>query len=160
GRPEVVVQARRLTSRRCPLVLLCTLSLACSKPPPGAESDSGAPSSNVAVAGSAPSAPSSAPAVASGAPSPFSSVALVPPPPPAGSATSLDDRPLHMETLEQLLSLFPVRTMSEREIKKRGDPSFFLNKNFGPDTSARVNQGNKALAHHAVTREACLQGLR
>jgi hypothetical protein len=125
--------------------IVCLALGGCSRPPPGAELADAAPSSNVATVESAPSASASAPA-ASSAPRGVS-------PPPASSG------PLHKKTLEELLSLFSVRTMTEKEIKRRGDPKMFLEKNVGPGTPARMNQGNDELAHHDVSREQCLAGL-
>jgi hypothetical protein len=94
------------------------------------------------------------------------------PPPPASSEPSdagedaplaaLDDggAPLHKTTLEELLALFTVKPMTEKQIKMRGDPDMFLRKNFGVDGPAHINQGNPALAHHAISREQCLAGLK
>ncbi len=74
--------------------------------------------------------------------------------------TMLDpSRPLTATTQEELLAMFGVRTFTEREIKMRGEPRLFLEKNFGPGTQARINQGNPELAHHDIDRAACLRGL-
>ena len=126
----------------------------------------GPPPSSVVVIGSPPppaSPGAAAPSAASPSPSPSSSPAAIAasaegsPPPAASEATP--GRPLHLETQEALLGLFTVRALSEKELKRRGDPQIFLAKTIGPDTPARANQGNPAMAHHAVSREACMAGL-
>ena len=133
---------------RSRLALLCCLPVAsaCSRPPPGLDVADAAHSANIATV-SVPSASSEAP----------SASAAVASSSPAPSTTA--PRALHARTLEEILALFPVRQMSEKEIKRRGDPKLFLEKNFGPGTPARLNQGNEELAHHDVAREQCLAGL-
>lgn len=111
------------------------------EPPPSAVLVSGSGSTQALA--SSPTASSSAPA-----------------PRPGPSAPAPDPRPLHLETQEQLLALFSIRPFSDKEIKRKGDPHDFLRKNVGPDSPARMNQGNKAIAGHAISREQCLEGLR
>lgn len=73
-------------------------------------------------------------------------------------ATALED-PManHKETREELLALFELRPFTEAEAKTvRAD--LFLAFNVGPAVT-RMNQGNKSIAHHSISREACLRGL-
>ena len=63
----------------------------------------------------------------------------------------------HKETREELLTLFPVRTMTPAETAKI-KPELFLSLNVGPAVT-RMNQGNKAIAQHSISKEACLRGL-
>lgn len=63
----------------------------------------------------------------------------------------------HLETREALLTLFQLRPFTAAEEKTvRAD--LFLALNVGPAVT-RMNQGNKAIAHHSISREACLRGL-
>lgn len=63
----------------------------------------------------------------------------------------------HLETREELLGLFQLRPFTEAEAKTvRAD--LFLSLNVGPVVT-RMNQGNKSIAHHAISKEACLRGL-
>jgi formylglycine-generating enzyme len=123
----------------------------CSRPPPGADGSDAGPKTSVAIASATaePSASAGTPAASASSTGDL--------PAPQGSASA---EPLHRTSLEELLRLFSVRTLSEKEIKRRGDPDMFLRKNFGVETPARINQGNPALAQHDVTREKCLEGLR
>lgn len=59
---------------------------------------------------------------------------------------------LHQTTREGLLSLFTV--------DDRPDGGAFLERTFGVDGPNRMNQGNKAIARHLISREKCLEGLR
>ncbi len=63
----------------------------------------------------------------------------------------------HKDTREELLSLFSIRPMTEAETA-RIRPELFLSLNFGPAVT-RMNQGNKAIAQHSISKEACLRGL-
>jgi hypothetical protein len=97
------------------------------------------------------SAPTSAPAsVASAAPSPV-------PAPDAGSDAGAEGDPMaiHYETKEELLALFSIK----RPPKPDSNADGFLEKSFGPGSPSLINQGNKALARHGITREKCLAGL-
>lgn len=63
----------------------------------------------------------------------------------------------HRETREDLLALVSIRPLTEAEAKTvRAD--IFLNLNVGPAVT-RMNQGNKAIAKHAIAKEACLRSL-
>ncbi len=74
-------------------------------------------------------------------------------PEPAG-----DPMANHKESREDLLALFSIRTMTPAETDKI-KPDLFLSQNFGPSVT-RMNQGNKALAQHSISKEACLRGLQ
>ncbi|MCU0653773.1 MAG: SUMF1/EgtB/PvdO family nonheme iron enzyme [Polyangiaceae bacterium] len=127
-------------------------------PPPSAISVSGNGSTQAS-----PPLPSGAPRASASARPPASAVASQAASAPALSAPPLpsaDGRPLHLETQEDLLALMPIRTYSEKEIKRKGDPLEFLKKNVGPGSPARMNQGNKEIASHVISREQCLQGLQ
>lgn len=76
--------------------------------------------------------------------------AAPPSPPPAAAPAPTE---LHQSTLEGLLSLFTVQAPSAAN-------EAFLAKTFGVDGPTRMNQGNKAIAKHRFSREACLEGLR
>lgn len=69
-----------------------------------------------------------------------------------------DPMALHRETREDLLALFEIRPMSEAE-QKRILPDVFLRGAFGVSGPAQINQGNKALSMHTISREQCLRGL-
>jgi hypothetical protein len=73
--------------------------------------------------------------------------AALPPPP--------DSRPLHLDTQEDLLELFKVRPGKHRV----GEPDAFLKKFVGPGGPAFFNQGNPEIARHAISRQACQEGL-
>jgi formylglycine-generating enzyme len=62
---------------------------------------------------------------------------------------------LHLETKEELLALFEIK----RPPKRDSNADDFLDKTFGPGSPIRINQGNKALAKHAISKAACLAGL-
>lgn len=64
----------------------------------------------------------------------------------------------HRETREELLSLFSIKDFTEDE-KKRILPDVYLRSVFGPDGPGRVNQGNKAIARHSISKAKCLAGL-
>jgi sulfatase modifying factor 1 len=63
----------------------------------------------------------------------------------------------HQDTREELLQLFSLRPMTAAETA-RIQPDVFLAHNFGPAVT-RMNQGNKAIAQHSISKEACLRGL-
>jgi hypothetical protein len=79
----------------------------------------------------------------------------------AGDAGDLDGGPLddpmanHLETKEELLALFTIKRPPKRDSNADG----FLDKSFGPGTAARINQGNKLLGKHAISKAKCLAGL-
>ncbi len=64
---------------------------------------------------------------------------------------------LHHETRAELIALVDVRPLTEAEFKLVR-PDIFLNLNVGPAVT-RMNQGNKAISHHARGSRACLRGL-
>ena len=77
------------------------------------------------------------------------------------AAASLDDDPMakHHTTREELLELFATRPLTDAE-KKRIQPDQFLRAAIGPDTPGRMNQGNKKIAQHSISRARCLAGLK
>jgi formylglycine-generating enzyme len=107
-----------------------------------------------------PSAPTSASPSAS-APAPTSTASASPPPPgDAGvdgveGGTADDPMTLHYETKEALLALFSIR----RPPKPDSNADGFLQKSLGPGAPSLINQGNKALARHAIGRAQCVAGL-
>jgi formylglycine-generating enzyme required for sulfatase activity len=155
------------------LLALAGLLAACSPRPPVDDGAEPPPSAVVIVAGSSappatrPPASGSKPRGPATAAAATTAPASATPPPVAsgpGSAPAMplptdDGRPLHLETQDQLLALFSIRPYTEKERKRKGDPDMFLRKNVGPDSPAKMNQGNKANASHSVSREQCLTGL-
>lgn len=71
------------------------------------------------------------------------------------SAGADDPMATHFEDLDQLLGLFSIR----RPPKPGASADRFLQKTFGAGGPSRSNQGNKALAHHALSKAKCLEGL-
>jgi hypothetical protein len=69
-----------------------------------------------------------------------------------------DPMATHHETREELLALFQIRDFTDAE-RKRILPDVFLRAVVGPGGPGRMNQGNKAIARHTVSRERCLAGL-
>jgi hypothetical protein len=65
----------------------------------------------------------------------------------------------HHDTREELLSLFSIKDFTDEE-KKRIQPDVYLRNVFGPDGPGRMNQGNKAIARHTISKEKCLAGLK
>jgi formylglycine-generating enzyme len=128
------------------LAMTALMALGCSRGETERAADGGA-----APVGSAPSPGGSAPSPggsASAVPAPAASVA-----PPAG-----DPMVAHHEEREDLVKLFSLKRFTERELKFK-NPPLFLEKNFGGGTPTRLNQGNKAIAQHAISKEQCLAGL-
>jgi formylglycine-generating enzyme len=72
-----------------------------------------------------------------------------------GDSGAVDEGTLHYETKEELLALFSIRRPPKRDSNADG----FLQKSFGPGSPSLINQGNKALARHAIGRAQCLAGL-
>ncbi len=66
-----------------------------------------------------------------------------------------DPMALHYETKEELLALFSIKRPPKRDSNADG----FLQKSFGVGSPSLINQGNKALARHTISREKCLAGL-
>ena len=79
--------------------------------------------------------------------------------PDAATAASSDPMDLHQETREGLLSLFAIKPLGDKE-KKVVMPDGFLRGAFGTDGPSHINQGNKAVALHAISKEQCLAGLK
>lgn len=82
-------------------------------------------------------------------------------PPEAGAAPVVPSDPmsLHKETREELLALFAIKDFTEQE-KKVVQPDAFLRRVFNTDGPIHANQGNKAIAQHTISKEACLEGLK
>jgi len=68
-----------------------------------------------------------------------------------------DPMALHKETKADLLALIDVKPLTDAEFRIVR-PDIFLAFNVGPAVT-RMNQGNKAIAHHAIGRRACLRAL-
>lgn len=74
----------------------------------------------------------------------------------AGSDAGGDDpMALHLETKEALLALFALPPSKQRDASRE----LFIEKNVGPGSASRVNQGNKLIAKHVIGKAACLAGL-
>ena len=69
-----------------------------------------------------------------------------------------DPMAIHYDTQAELLALVDVMPLSPARFAVVR-PDLFLNLNVGPRVT-RMNQGNKAIAHHARGRRACLEGLK
>lgn len=76
-----------------------------------------------------------------------------PPVPPSDPMT------LHAETREELLSLFTIKELNDKE-KKTIQAEAFLRGMFNTDGPHHANQGNKAIARHSISKEKCLEGLK
>lgn len=61
----------------------------------------------------------------------------------------------HFETREELLALFTIKRPPKRDSNADG----FLAKSFGYGKPSLINQGNKELAQHLVSKAKCLKGL-
>ncbi len=68
-----------------------------------------------------------------------------------------DPMAIHKEERAELIALVDVRPFTEAEYRLVR-PDIFLNLNVGPAVT-RMNQGNKAIAHHSRGQRACLAGL-
>lgn len=64
----------------------------------------------------------------------------------------------HKATKADLLSLVEVAPLDPAR-KKVILPDAFLQGVFGVDGPSRINQGNRAIAQHRISKEACLRGL-
>ncbi len=69
-----------------------------------------------------------------------------------------DPMATHYETREQLLALLSLKPFSAAE-KKRIAPDAFLQQVVGVGEPGRMNQGNKAIARHTISKAQCLAGL-
>ncbi|WP_437967577.1 SUMF1/EgtB/PvdO family nonheme iron enzyme [Sorangium sp. So ce260] len=118
--------------------------------------DAAAPPAASPAAPSTGPAPSAGPAAAGSAGGPAGA-----PPTDGGSAPApaFDPMATHHEAREDLVRLFSLKELTERERKFR-NPELFLEKNFGGGVPYRINQGNRALARHTRSKEQCLEGLR
>ncbi len=128
------------------LVLVSLALAACSKAPP----EQAQPSASVSA--SAPASASAPPNVpASAAPSAEAAAADA----GADGGAVGDPMAIHYESKEELLALFSIKRPPKRDSNADG----FLQKSFGVGAPSLINQGNKALARHAISREKCLAGL-
>ncbi len=75
------------------------------------------------------------------------------------SAAFGDPMANHHDTREGLLALFTIKDFTEAE-KKRILPDVFLRNAFGPEGPGKMNQGNKLIARHTISKEQCLAGLQ
>ena len=79
--------------------------------------------------------------------------------PDAGPPVRTDPMQAHKETREELLSLFTIKELTEKEEKTiRADA--FLRSMFNTDGPHHASQGNKEIAQHTISREQCLEGLK
>ncbi len=136
--------------RRLPLTAaaaaLLAAATACSDPRAGPGRPG--PSASAPVSATAPAASSAAGPPGAAAPDAGA--------PAAEDAGADDPMALHLEDKEGLLALFSIKRPSKwRDM----DPDAFLQKNFGTDRPSLINQGNKAIAKHAISRSRCLAGL-
>ena len=76
-----------------------------------------------------------------------------------GALTGDDPMANHHSTREELLGLFTIKDFTPEE-KKRIQPDIFLRNAIGPDGPGRMNQGNKAIARHTISKAKCLAGLK
>jgi hypothetical protein len=78
----------------------------------------------------------------------------------AGAAPIVESDPmtLHKETREELLALFTIKDFTDEQ-KKIIQPDAFLRGAFSVTNPAHINQGNKAIASHLISKEKCLAGL-
>lgn len=75
------------------------------------------------------------------------------------SASFGDPMANHQDTRDGLLSLFTIKDLTEAE-KKRILPDVFLRNAIGPEGPGKMNQGNKLIARHTISKEQCLAGLK
>jgi hypothetical protein len=76
--------------------------------------------------------------------------------PDAQAAVPEPDEPMavHKDTKEDLLALFSFANFDPATYAKVR-PDIFLAHNVGPGVASKMNQGNKAIAHHAIGKHAC-----
>jgi hypothetical protein len=78
--------------------------------------------------------------------------------PPVPRAWPAPQRPLRRDTRDELLALFdPLLAPAAPDARERA--AGLLLRTVGPGSPARVNQGNAALARHAVDAASCRRGL-
>jgi hypothetical protein len=126
--------------RRSPLLVALAALAACSTPP------TGQPGARASASASAPPATSASAPPADAGPGTDAG---------ADAGPGGDPMALHHETREELLALFSIVRPPKRDSNADG----FLLKSFGVTSPSLINQGNKALARHSISREACLAGL-
>ncbi|WP_437287985.1 formylglycine-generating enzyme family protein [Sorangium sp. So ce406] len=142
---------------RAALAALAAAALSCSRGDADRGRDAGA-----APPAASPPAPSAGPAAsAPAAPAATGDAGAAPATGDAAGAPMAAGDPMatHHEAREDLVRLFSLKELTERERRFR-NPELFLEKNFGGGTPARINQGNKELARHTRSKEQCLEGLR
>jgi formylglycine-generating enzyme len=98
-------------------------------------------------------APQSPPSADVGAAAASSVVPAIAPPAAGDAPAAADAMEAHAATTEALLALVPWR-------EGKTPPQSFLEKTFGVGTPARLNQGNREIAAHAISKQRCLEGLR
>jgi len=79
----------------------------------------------------------------------------------AGAATTArdtDPMALHAETQDELLALFSIKPLTDKE-QKVILPEPFLKNVFNVGSAHHANQGNKALSSHSISKAQCLAGL-
>jgi sulfatase modifying factor 1 len=135
--------------RRAELALILAALAACTSAPPEPERGERTTTKTAAPATSTKEAP-----IDAGPSDAGSADAAIP------DAGETEDPMLgHFDRLEDLLKLIDVKDTA-RFRRKVGAPDAFLARTIGLSSPARVNQGNKAIAHHAVARSRCLEGLK
>lgn len=132
--------------------LLVAFGAAC-RPAPATSGSGEKPVQTELPADAAPEEPSATDASASVSPPDAAASALA-----DAAVAAASSGPLHKETREELLSLFSIRPMSDREKKLTGVERF-LEIAIGPGGPTMGNQGNKEIAQHSISREQCLKGL-
>ncbi len=136
------------------VALLSLAALACSSRAPEVDAGKPAPSASASTSPTLAGATAAALASASAAPEPLDAGAIADAGAEAG-VVSGDPMANHLETKEALLALFSIKRPPKRDSNADG----FLNKSFGVTAPSLINQGNKAMAKHAISKEACLAGL-
>jgi hypothetical protein len=77
-----------------------------------------------------------------------------------GGAPDPDPMAGHYERLEDLVALVAVHDPVRWKKRKQRSAEDFLAATLGLSGPTRMNQGNKAIAHHAIAKAQCLEGLR
>lgn len=145
----------RATLAGCAALAAVALAAACRPAPPPAGASEASRDSATATADAA---PSSALDAATAALVDAATAAAAAEGEDAGAA-STDPMALHEDTREELLSLFDIKPFTDEE-KKRIQPERFLHNIIGPDGPGHMNQGNKAIASHLISKQKCLEGLK
>jgi hypothetical protein len=153
--------ARGASLAACALVCAGAIASACRPASPTGANEKplvdgdAAPTADASVVG-ANVAPNGAPATDSGRASVASADGG-----PTGDASGASGDPMvnHHDTRDELLGLFSIKDFTDEE-KKRIQPDRFLRNIIGPDGPGHMNQGNKAIAKHTISKEQCLAGLK